>query len=62
MRGMFEGVLVFGILIGVFIASLAIAIGVIADTKSNRELKVISKKMLVSGAFVLAISVIFAVM
>ncbi|MCW6159485.1 MAG: hypothetical protein LVQ95_00125 [Candidatus Micrarchaeales archaeon] len=59
---MFEGVLVFGILIGVFIASLAIAIGVIADTKSNRELKVISKKMLVSGAFVLAISVIFAVM
>ena len=61
MKGLFEGLMVFGILVGVFVASLAIAIGVVADAKASRELKVISKKMLFGGAFVFATSVIFAV-
>ncbi len=61
MKGLFEGLVVFGILFGVFISSLAIAIGVVADIKANREVKGISKKMLASGALVFAISIVFAV-
>lgn len=62
MKGLFEGLMFFGIVVGIFIASLAVAIGIVADAKDNREARSISKKMLVGGTMVFALSVVFVVL
>lgn len=53
--------MLFGIVLGIFIANAAIAIGVVANARENRNAKDIARKMLFGGIAVFSLSVIFAV-
>lgn len=61
MKGLFENLMFLGIITGIFIASAAIAMAVVAKEIENKELRSISRKMLASGIAVFLLSAIFAV-